>query len=928
MRLIFLSIEFSIGTFSGNGIYAISQVRALRQLGHQVLVICGRPSGSNSTASDDDKTLLSIPLPVWNRLDLESSWKEYALGCGAPHIVNAALSFNADVVLGVDWHSYTAYKNLSEALKAKICCSTSSSFHKIPPYACSNYRIYLRSNSESDENVELIRKLEGDSLLLGICSTVLSQSDQNFVQENYHSNTNLIPLSTLLLPPLQVILPALRADLAAIPFLPQPGGDKKLGRKYLLCCVRASPEKEPHRFVELICELERRDFFVKHGIVPLIAGAGWKINQEISISNFSSSIEKYVSDLRQQIKTHAPSCEIIETFLGPAEMARIYSQTVLNIHPPAYDAFGMTICEAASQMAPSLVAWHGHVGATDLLNPEKKEIFVTDMEDCIENLANVVENLVENRENLKIVGEAAAAVVRKWNEEANAAAAIGALENALASVEKVPSSPPLLQKLMTTTRKRGGAVDVLPFTSSSHDETSTNSSLYKHFEENYLEANKPVIFSGIATDWLATKEWLDPTTGVVLVENLKRKFGNFKIVATDADRRHRGEGPCKEMTVAEYCQWWKEKDRNHLDRVPPNGSGDGSDEKINDEEEDHLWYLKDWNFVKDASSSIKQKLNQDSNDFYYYQLPIYFSDDWLNEWYDSLPSSSSDLSSSSALSSSSDQPSDYRFLYLGPQGSFTPLHTDVLKSHSWSVNIAGRKLWRLLPAEYASFVQDKSTGMSHPYDFYPEELEEDPSTSKSTNCSAMNTRFPGLRQAQQHIIEILQYPGEAIFIPSGWFHTVLNLDDCLSINHNWISSHSVMNSWRYLQKERARAEELIEDCREITGVAEFEMLVQRNVDMNAGIGYSKFGAILRYIATKAVENLGGDESVHFAEQRLAVAEKILCEVVEEQEKVILGCGDSCSEIKDEEIAREALLNEIKLNKECLELIAAAFEKLK
>lgn len=35
---------------------------------------------------------------------------------------------------------------------------------------------------------------------------------------------------------------------------------------------------------------------------------------------------------------------------------------------------------------------------------------------------------------------------------------------------------------------------------------------------------------------------------------------------------------------------------------------------------------------------------------------------------------------------------DYRFVYLGPAGSWTPLHADVLRSYSWSANVAGRKL--------------------------------------------------------------------------------------------------------------------------------------------------------------------------------------------------------------------------------------------
>ena len=35
--------------------------------------------------------------------------------------------------------------------------------------------------------------------------------------------------------------------------------------------------------------------------------------------------------------------------------------------------------------------------------------------------------------------------------------------------------------------------------------------------------------------------------------------------------------------------------------------------------------------------------------------------------------------------------SDHRFVYLGPAGSVTPLHTDTLHSYSWTANVAGCK---------------------------------------------------------------------------------------------------------------------------------------------------------------------------------------------------------------------------------------------
>ncbi|KAG7668204.1 hypothetical protein Ndes2437A_g07334 [Nannochloris sp. 'desiccata'] len=138
-----------------------------------------------------------------------------------------------------------------------------------------------------------------------------------------------------------------------------------------------------------------------------------------------------------------------------------------------------------------------------------------------------------------------------------------------------------------------------------------------------------------------------------------------------------------------------------------------------------------------------------------------------------------------------------------------------------------------------------------------------------------------------------------------------------------------MSSWRYLRKERTRAENLIEDCRELNGVAEFEKLVQRNVEMNAGLGFSRFGAMVRYIAEKAAGKNGKEEE-ELDFDRLTAAGRVLSELLEEQEKVFLldpgdrrnDTGSEMEEEKEEEKnAREALESDIRLNKKCLELIS-------
>jgi hypothetical protein len=59
---------------------------------------------------------------------------------------------------------------------------------------------------------------------------------------------------------------------------------------------------------------------------------------------------------------------------------------------------------------------------------------------------------------------------------------------------------------------------------------------------------------------------------------------------------------------------------------------------------------------------------------------------------------------------------------------------------------------------------------------------------------------------------LIKGPGEVIFVPSGWYHQVINLTDTLSINHNWFNGCNLERIWSQLRQELVKVQAEIQDC--------------------------------------------------------------------------------------------------------------------
>ncbi|KAL3014262.1 hypothetical protein AAZX31_06G097100 [Glycine max] len=121
----------------------------------------------------------------------------------------------------------------------------------------------------------------------------------------------------------------------------------------------------------------------------------------------------------------------------------------------------------------------------------------------------------------------------------------------------------------------------------------------------------------------------------------------------------------------------------------------------------------------------------------------------------------------------------YRWLIIGPERSGASWHVDPALTSAWNTLLCGRKRWALYPPGKV------------PLGVTVHVNEEDGDVNVETPSSLQWwLDFYPLLADEDKPIECTQLPGETIYVPSGWWHCVLNLETTIAVTQNFVNSNN------------------------------------------------------------------------------------------------------------------------------------------
>ena len=194
----------------------------------------------------------------------------------------------------------------------------------------------------------------------------------------------------------------------------------------------------------------------------------------------------------------------------------------------------------------------------------------------------------------------------------------------------------------------------------------------------------------------------------------------------------------------------------------------------------------------------------------------------------------------------------YRWVAIGPERSGSSLHVDPLATSAWNALLFGVKRWVLFPPSA------------------PKSLVKGESLKERGEDNEAITYFvrvlPRIREEERRraraglpllgMREVMQYPGETIFVPGGWWHAVLNLTDTIAVTQNYASVTNFPAVWRRTRAGRRKMSRVW--LRRLWGSGAWQHLATMAVLLNEEDGWETDGGAGEAASSRRHREGGGD----------------------------------------------------------------------
>ena len=132
---------------------------------------------------------------------------------------------------------------------------------------------------------------------------------------------------------------------------------------------------------------------------------------------------------------------------------------------------------------------------------------------------------------------------------------------------------------------------------------------------------------------------------------------------------------------------------------------------------------------------------------------------------------------------------DHAWLIVGPARSGSTFHKDPNNTSAWNAAISGRKLWIMFPPR----VLPPGVGT---------DKEESEVTSPVGLAEWVISGFYNDAEKDERCLIGMTFPGECMYVPAGWWHSVINIDDSIALTQNFVPSSKLVHVLQFFGSKR------------------------------------------------------------------------------------------------------------------------------